>query len=86
MSADYQELSRLSSKLQCKSEVCFEGWFSCFKASKALNETNTYISEYVSKATMDIHKKKLEALKEKRDQGDIAYFSGIDNTTNQRNE
>lgn len=58
---------------------------SCFKASKALKGTNTYISEDVSKATMDIRKQKLGALKEKREQGYIAYFSGIDIITKKRN-
>ena len=54
---------------------------SCFRASSALKGTNIYVSEDVSKATLEIRKQKSAALKEKRDQGLIAYFSGIDIVT-----
>ena len=55
---------------------------SCIKSAQG----DTYVSEDVSKATLHIRIQKLEALKEKRDQGYINYFSGIDIITKQRNE
>ena len=58
----------------------------CFKASKELKGTYIYLSEDVSKATLDIRKQKLGALKEKRDQGLIAYFSGVEIISKPRND
>ena len=53
----------------------FNEKITCFKASIELKATNIYSSEDASKATMDIHKQNLGSLKEKRDQGFIAYGS-----------
>ena len=64
----------------------FNEKISCFKASKELKGTNIYLSEDVSKATLDIRKQKLGALKEKRDQGFIAYFSGVEIISKPRND
>ena len=64
----------------------FNEKINCFKASKELKGTNIYLSEDVSKATLDIRKQKLGALKEKRDQGFIAYFSGVEIISKPRND
>ena len=53
------------------------------KAPK-LKGTNIFINEDVCKATMEIRKTKLKELKEKREQGFIAYFSGADLITKER--
>ena len=50
----------------------------CFKLSLKLKGKNIYINEDISKATLDIRKTKLRELKEKRQQGFIAYFSGTE--------
>ena len=50
----------------------------CLKLSPKLKGTNIYINEDISKATLDIRKTKLRELKEKRQQGFIAYFSGTE--------
>ena len=48
------------------------------KASKLLRGTSVYVSEDVSKATADIRRQKLPLLKQKREEGYFAYFSGIE--------
>ena len=50
----------------------------CFKSSNRLKGSNIYISEDVCKATQDIRRQKLHLLKQKRDEGYIAYFSGTE--------
>jgi hypothetical protein len=50
----------------------------CMKATSKLKGSNIYINEDVSKATSEIRKAKMDELKEKRRQGYIAYFSGVD--------
>ena len=50
----------------------------CFKSSNRLKGSNVYISEDVSKATQDIRRQKLHLLKQKREEGYIAYFSGTE--------
>ena len=47
------------------------------KFAPRLKGSNLYINEDVSKATHEIRKLKMHELKEKRKQGLIAYFSGI---------
>ena len=49
----------------------------CFRSSKTLKGTNIYISDDVSRTTQDIRRQKLDILKKKREEGYIAYFSGI---------
>ena len=56
----------------------------CFRTSKNLKNTNIYISDDISKATADIRHQKMDALKEKRNQGYIAYFRGTDIITRRR--
>ena len=56
----------------------------CFKSSNRLKGTSIFISEDVSKATMDIRSKKFHILKQKREEGFIAYFSGTDIVTKMR--
>ena len=48
----------------------------CLKVSKNLKGTSVYIAEDVSKATQDIRNSKMDLLKQKREEGMIAYFSG----------
>ena len=48
----------------------------CLKVSKNLRGTSVYIAEDVSKATQDIRNSKMDLLKQKREEGMIAYFSG----------
>ena len=58
----------------------------CLKAAPRLKGTSVYINEDVSKSTVAIRKGKLEELKEKRKQGFIAYFSGINIITKKRSD
>ena len=51
---------------------------SCLKASNRLKGSNIYVSEDVSKATQEIRRQKAHILKQKRDEGYIAYFSGTE--------
>lgn len=48
----------------------------CLRASAKLKGTNVYLSEDLSRATVEIQKAKRSELEEKRRQGYIAYFSG----------
>ena len=57
---------------------------SCSRSFSKLKGSNIYLSEDVSKATLDIRKDKLPLLKEKREQGLVAYFSGTEIVTKQR--
>ena len=56
----------------------------CLKRSPSLKGTNIYINEDISKATHEIRKIKMKEMKEKRQQGLIAYFSGADLITKER--
>ena len=56
----------------------------CLRKAPKLKGTNIFINEDVCKATMEIRKTKLKELKEKREQGFIAYFSGADLITKER--
>ena len=58
--------------------------FKCLKNGKNLKGTSIYINEDLSRATMQIRSSKLDELKRKRDEGYIAYFSGIDIVTRRR--
>ena len=49
-----------------------------------MKNTSIYISDDISKATADIRHQKMDALKEKRNQGYIAYFRGTDIITRRR--
>ena len=57
---------------------------SCFKTSNRLKGTDIFISDDVSKATLDIRRQKLDILKQKRQEGFIAYFSGTEIITKRR--
>jgi len=57
---------------------------SCLRSSAKLKGSSIYMNEDVSKATLDIRKSKMEELKLKREQGYIAYFSGIDIVSKRR--
>ena len=50
----------------------------CFKSSKKLKGSRVYLADDVSKETAEIRRKKIPALKQKREEGFIAYFSGTD--------
>ena len=52
--------------------------FAVLKASTLLRGTSVYVSEDVSKATVDIRRQKIPLLKQKREKGYFAYFSGIE--------
>ena len=58
----------------------------CLKRSPRLKGTNIYINEDISKATHEIRKTKMKEMKEKRQQGLIAYFSGADLITKERGQ
>ena len=58
--------------------------FDCFKASHELRGTKTFVSEDISKATLELRKNELEFLAEKRQQGYMAYFLGADVIVKQR--
>ena len=49
----------------------------CLKSAPKLKGTKIFINEDLSRAALDIRRRKLDELKEKRAQGYIAYFSGI---------
>ena len=49
----------------------------CLKYSPKLKGTKKFINEDLSRATLDIRRRKLDELKERRAQGYIAYFRGI---------
>ena len=49
----------------------------CMKSAAKLKGTNVYLNEDVCKTTQEIRRAKLPELIEKRKQGLIAYFSGI---------
>ena len=59
------ELSSISNKM------------SCLKMSKNLKGTKIYVNEDVCRATLDIRLQKMDLLKKKREEGCIAYFSGV---------
>lgn len=48
----------------------------CIRLKHLLKETNIFLNEDFSKATLEIRKGKMSELREKRSQGYIAYFSG----------
>ena len=50
----------------------------CLKMSSRLKGTNVYVNEDVSRATQEIRKTKLPLLKQRRQEGNIAYFSGTE--------
>ena len=50
----------------------------CLKSSKNLKGTTLYINEDVSPATAAIRRQKLDALKQKRAEGFVAYFVGTE--------
>ena len=56
----------------------------CLKMSSRLKDTNLYLNEDVSRATQEIRKNKLPLLKQKRQEGFIAYFSGTEIITKRR--
>ena len=56
----------------------------CLRNSNKLKGSTVYISEDVSKATMEIRREKLPLLKQKREEGLIAYFSGVNIITKPR--
>ena len=56
----------------------------CFSNKNKLKGTDVFINEHLCKATMMIRKSKMEELKEKRNNGYIAYFSGTRIITKQR--
>ena len=58
----------------------------CFKSSIRLKGSNIFISDDVCKATLEIRRQKLDFLKQKRNEGFIAYFSGIEVIVKQRRE
>ena len=49
----------------------------CLKSAPKLKGTKIFINEDLSRATLDIRRRKLDELKEIRAQGYIAYFRGI---------
>ena len=49
-----------------------------------LKGTDTFISEDVCKDTLPIRREKLGLLKDKRDEGFVAYFSGVNAVFKQR--
>ena len=59
---------------------------SCLRSASKLKGTNIYLNEDVSKATHEIRKRKMPELLEKRKNGLIAYFSGINIITRQRRD
>ena len=58
----------------------------CLRAAARLKGTNIYLNEDVSKTTQEIRKTKMQELKDKRQQGYVAYFSGVDIIVRQRSE
>ena len=58
----------------------------CLRAAAKLKGTNIYHNEDVSKTTQEIRMTKMQELKDKRQQGYIAYFSGVDIIVRQRSE
>ena len=60
--------------------------FKCLKNGKNLKGSSIYINEDLSRATMQIRSSKLDELKRKRDEGYIAYFSGIDIVTRRKTQ
>ena len=46
----------------------------CLKSAPKLKGTKIFINEDLSRATLDIRRRKLDELKERRAQGYIAYF------------
>ena len=77
------DVHRLGKNIEGKSRpvivklASFEERQKCLKFAPRLKGSNLYINEHVSKATHEIGKLKMHELKEKRKQGLIAYFSGI---------
>ena len=77
------DVHRLGKNIEGKSRpvivklASFEERQKCLKFAPRLKGSNLYINEDVSKATHEIRKLKMHELKEKRKQGLIAYFSGI---------
>ena len=49
---------------------------SCLKAALKLKGSNIYINEDLSRATLDMRREKLDELRQKRQEGYIAYFKG----------
>ena len=58
----------------------------CFKSSKLLKGTDIYLNDDVSNATADIRRQKIATLKQKRNEGYIAYFRGADVITRRRRD
>ena len=77
------DVHRLGKNIKGKSRpvivklASFEERQKCLKFAPRLKGSNLYINKDVSKATHEIRKLKMHELKEKRKQGLIAYFSGI---------
>jgi hypothetical protein len=58
----------------------------CLRSSAKLKGPRIFLSEDLSRASLEIRKSKLEELREKRRQGFIAYFSGVNIVTKKRQE